>query len=86
MRALLATAVVGSMALSFGSAGAVTLRTCPDGTKVADSEQCPKGKKLGTSGGQQQAQKPGKPKTDASAKKWRDYINGNPKPPIQPKS
>lgn len=84
---LLATAVL--------PAQATTMRTCPDGTRVPDSQPCPgktgrpiKGKpqippfvSLPDVFVAEQAPKPSEP-----AKKHRTFINGNPKPPpIQPK-
>lgn len=101
-RLILATlaAAVSLAAFAPTSAGAVTMRKCPDGTMVADSERCPKGKILhGPKAGQMQLgaaslAAPGgqgasagqAPKPDDSTKKWRDYINGNKKPPVRPKS
>ncbi|WP_265518822.1 hypothetical protein [Nitratireductor luteus] len=96
--ATLATAVSLS-AFAPTSAGAVTLRKCPDGTVVADSESCPKGKTphgpktgpmqfgattLAAPSGANTHGNPA-PKPDDSTEKWRDYINGNKKPPIRPK-
>jgi hypothetical protein len=40
-RAILVAAVIGSMSLSIGSASAVIVHTCPDGTRVVDFKQCP---------------------------------------------
>jgi hypothetical protein len=83
MRAMLATAVVGGMALSAGGAHAVKPIVCPDGTVIGDvgkPRPCPKFKTNGT--GQQRAQAP---KPTDSAKKWRDYINEGYKPKPRPK-
>ncbi len=90
--ALLIAAGIGFTALSIGEASAVKTRLCPDGTEVLSSETCPnkaKGQKkgktisaghLGLSGGTstQQGQAP---KSNASTKKWRDFIFEGAKPP-----
>ncbi len=88
-----AAAMVGFVLAGSGTANAITWHTCPDGTKVTDSQawKCKFKKKtrkgpvfstqaLGLTGttGQQQGQAP-KPKD--STKKWRDYIFEGAKPP-----